>query len=64
MEIAEDGTKTVTPGATHVEVTKFKRHDLPAFLEGPTRNMKILDDKSAKRNVYQLARKVNCTTRH
>lgn len=56
VTVAEDGTETVTPGATHISATKFKRHDLPEFLEGPTRHLKIVDEKSDKRNIYQLVR--------
>lgn len=40
-------------GYPYVEVTEFKATPLPAFLEGQVRGMKILKDKSMKKDLHQ-----------
>ena len=47
---------TDPPQSTRVEARAFQQHGLPLFLEGPTRHMKVLSSKSAKRDVYQRTR--------
>lgn len=40
-------------GNPYVQVTAFKRMDLPYFLEGPVRAMKTITDTDRKRTLYQ-----------
>ncbi len=47
---------TVPAQATQVEVTAFKQHTLPLFLEGPTRHLKVVTDVEARRAIYQAVR--------
>jgi hypothetical protein len=48
VDFEEVPTKPVT-----ATPKKFKMHDLPLFLEGPTRHLKVLDDVNDRRDVYQ-----------
>lgn len=49
-----DGTTSTTPGPTMVTVNNFRRRDLPKFLEGPTRHLKVISDADRKNEVYNL----------
>ena len=40
-------------GLPHVEVTEFKQHRLPNFLEGQVRGMKVLNDKEEAAKLHQ-----------
>jgi hypothetical protein len=39
--------------------TKFRMHTLPMFLEGPTRQLKIVQDPEVKRSIYRAVRASN-----
>jgi len=47
---------TTTSTATIVTPKSFKVNTLPLFLEGPTRQLKIIDDLEARRSVYKLVK--------
>lgn len=36
-----------------IEAKAFKQHSLPLFLEGPTRHMKVVDDKADRKKIYE-----------
>merc|ERR1711871_637469 len=49
-----DGSTSKSPGAVRVTVNEFRRRDLPIFLEGPTRHMKVITAPDDKNVVYNL----------
>ena len=43
---------TLVPQTTRVAALQFRMHQLPIFLEGPSRHFKIIDNVEEKRQVY------------
>ncbi|NDI35867.1 cellobiose phosphorylase [Chengkuizengella sediminis] len=52
--VDKDGKQKVNKNhLQNVKVTKFKLHNLPQFLEGPTRALKVLDSFEEKQKLYE-----------
>lgn len=56
-DLLDEGRAAMKPGAVPIVVRRFERRDLPCFLEGPTRAMKLAAPGGEKQALYEAIRR-------